>query len=122
MFYCVKEYLEHGILSVDNSAKLKRKQIKQQFGEDFLDYYDEIESDKWLSITDEWKGYLLRNELDKKEYSLKRFKKGLQITSEVFKNEYIDQKNRQNNNLKEFKIVKISNNLNKNVTDEEHLY
>lgn len=122
MFFCVKEYLEHGILSVDNSAKLKRKQIKQQFGEDFLDYYDEIESDKWMSISEEWKGYLLRNEIDKKDYSLKRFKKGLQIAGDVFGDDYMDQKNRQNNNLKEFKIIKKSNTKDEIGIDVVHLF
>jgi len=122
MFFCVKEYLEHGILSVDNSAKLKRKQIKQQFGEDFLDYYDEIESDKWMSISEEWKGYLLRNEIDKKDYSLKRFKKGLQIAGDVFGDDYMDQKNRQNNNLKEFKIIKKSNTNDEIGIDVVHLF
>jgi hypothetical protein len=122
MFFCVKEYLGHGILQVDNSEKLKRKQIKQQFGEDFLDYYDEIESGKWMSISDEWKGYLMRNEIDKKDYSLKRFKKGLQIASDVFSNDYIEQKNRQNNNIKEFKITKNNNNIGENVTDVTVLF
>jgi hypothetical protein len=122
MFFCVKEYLGHGILQVDNSEKLKRKQIKQQFGEDFLDYYDEIESGKWMSISDEWKGYLMRNEIDKKDYSLKRFKKGLQIASDVFSNDYIEQKNRQNNNIKEFKITKNNNNIGENVTNVTDLF
>ena len=122
IFFCVKEYLGHGILQVDNSEKLKRKQIKQQFGEDFLDYYDEIESRKWMSISDEWKGYLMRNEIDKKDYSLKRFKKGLQIASDVFSNDYIEQKNRQNNNIKEFKITKNNNNIGENVTDVTDLF
>jgi hypothetical protein len=122
MFYCVKEYMEIGIVQVDNSAKLKRKQIKQQFGEDFLDYYDEIESGRLVSITEEWKGFLMRNELDKKEYSLKRFKKGLVIASEVFQNEFIEEKNWQHNNIKMFKIIKNSNNIDKSLTDNEHLY
>jgi hypothetical protein len=122
MFYCVKEYMEIGIVQVDNSAKLKRKQIKQQFGEDFLDYYDEIESGRLVSITEEWKGFLMRNELDKKEYSLKRFKKGLVIASEVFQNEFIEEKNWQHNNIKMFKIIKNSNNIDKSLTDNEHFY
>jgi hypothetical protein len=122
MFFCVKEYMQHGILAVDNSAKLKRKQIKQQFGEDFLDYYDDIESGRWMSISDEWKGYLMRNEIDKKDYSLKRFKKGLQIASDVFSNDYIEQKNRQNNNIKEFKITKNNNNIGENVTNVTDLF
>ena len=122
MFYCVKEYMEIGIVPVDNSAKLKRKQIKQQFGEDFLDYYDDIESGKLVSITEEWKGFLMRNELDKKEYSLKRFKKGLVIASEVFQNEFMEEKNWQHNNIKMFKISKNNNNIGKSLTDKEDLF
>jgi Bifunctional DNA primase/polymerase, N-terminal len=122
MFYCVKEYMEIGIVQVDNSAKLKRKQIKQQFGEDFLDYYDDLESGNFKSITDEWKGFLMKYELDKKEYSLKRFKKGLVIASEVFENEFLEEKNWQHNNIKMFKINKKSNNIDKSLTDNEYLY
>jgi len=122
MFYCVKEYMEIGIVQVDNSAKLKRKQIKQQFGEDFLDYYDDLESSNFKSITDEWKGFLMKYELDKKEYSLKRFKKGLVIASEVFENEFFEEKNWQHNNIKMFKINKKSNNIDKSLTNNEHLY
>jgi len=122
MFYCVKEYMEIGIVQVDNSAKLKRKQIKQQFGEDFLDYYDDLESGNFKSITDEWKGFLMKYELDKKEYSLKRFKKGLVIASEVFENEFFEEKNWQHNNIKMFKINKKSNNIDKSLTDNEYLY
>ena len=105
MFYTVKIYLTTGIASMDNSIKLKRKQVKLQFTEDFLDYYDDIEHNIWHGITEEWKSYLAKYELDKKEYSLKRFKKGLQIASETLDIKYIDVKNRQNNNLKEFKLA-----------------
>jgi len=122
MFFCVKEYMQHGILAVDNSAKLKRKQIKQQFGEDFLDYYDEIELGRLMPITDEWKGYLMRNELDKKEYSLKRFKKGLVIASEVFGNDLIDEKNWQMGNIKMFKIIKKDNKIDNSLTDSTDLF
>jgi hypothetical protein len=122
MFYCVKEYMEIGIVQVDNSAKLKRKQIKQQFGEDFLDYYDDIETGNLKSITDEWKGFLMKYELDRKEYSLKRFKKGLVIASEVFENEFMEEKNWQHNNIKMFKINKNSNNIGSLLTNKDDLF
>ena len=112
MFYCVHRYMNDGILAVDNSEKLKRKQIKLQFGEDFLDYLDDLIESKLgveMSMSEEWKGYLLRYELDKKDYSLKRFKKALEISSKSLEIDYIDYKNRQNGNQKMFRINKIVN-------------
>ena len=108
MFYCVKLYLDKGVKTMHNSDKLKKKQIKQQFGEDFLEYLtDLIENQgEWKFMTDEWKNYLQRYELDKKEYSLKRFKKGLEIGTKIMEIDFIDRKNQQNNGLKEFKIGK----------------
>jgi hypothetical protein len=75
-----------------------------------------------MPITDEWKGYLMRNELDKKEYSLKRFKKGLVIASEVFENELIDEKNWQMGNIKMFKIIKKDNKIDDLLTDSTDLF
>lgn len=108
MLYCVKLYLEKGVKTINNSDKLKKKQIKQQFGEDFFEYMmDQIEQQgEWKFVTDEWKNYLQRYELDKKEYSLKRFKKGLEIGCKIMEIEFIDRKNQQNNGAKEFKIGK----------------
>jgi hypothetical protein len=128
MFYCVHRYMNDGILAVDNSEKLKRKQIKLQFGEDFLDYLDDLIESKLgveMSMSEEWKGYLLRYELDKKDYSLKRFKKALEISSKSLEIDYIDYKNRQNGNQKMFRINKIVNESVKiwpNVTDIDDKY
>jgi len=109
MFFCVSLYLQFGIKEVDNSDKLKRKQIKLQFGEEFLDYWDELMDDKlnnYRVITNEWKSFLDRNELDKKEYSLKRFKKGLEVSCKIIGIDFDFRANWQNNGVKEFKIVK----------------
>ena len=59
----------------------------------------------------EWQNFLKRYELDRKDYSLKRFKKGLQIGSSVMKIRYIDYKNRQNGNQKCFVIGENLNNI-----------
>ena len=125
MFYCVQQYLMDGIKKIDNSEKLLRKQLKQQFGEDFLDYFDNLienKNDTWLFITDEWKGFLASYELDKKDYSLKRFKKALEIGTTNFNIDYIDQKNHQNNGLKEFKITKKVNGWVPITTDSTDLF
>jgi hypothetical protein len=110
MFYCVKYYLQNGIKDVGNSDKMKNKKIKQQFGEEFLEYFLDLPGNVFKFISDEWKGFLEKYELDKKEYSLKRFKKALEIGSKIYEIEYIDRRNQQHNGLKEFCIKKNNDN------------
>jgi hypothetical protein len=111
LFYCVKMYMNQGVMAVDNSDKLRRKQVKMQFGEEMLDFLDDCDSGVWRVTSDEWKAFLLRNEFDKKEYSLKRFAKGIKIGSQILDYDYEEQKNRQNNNVKEYKIVRKVKNV-----------
>jgi hypothetical protein len=108
-----------------NSEKLNRKQIKLQFGEDFLDYLDTIIQDhfgQFLPMSEEWKNFLNRYELQARDYSLKRFVKGLKIGSEILKIDYIENKVRQDNNKKYFKIGKNNNNYTPIVTDVTDLF
>jgi hypothetical protein len=108
MFCCVKLYLEFGIKQVDNSVKLRRKQIKLSFGEEFLEYFDELldrKSSGFFQISDEWKSFLSKNEIEKKEYSMKRFRKGLEVASQILSINIEFSTNRQNNNTKVFKIL-----------------
>ncbi|CAB5218381.1 DNA primase/polymerase, bifunctional, N-terminal [uncultured Caudovirales phage] len=112
MFFCVSIYLQVGIKEVDNSDKLKRKQIKLQFGEEFLEYFDSLMGDpldNYRFIASEWKSFLEQNEIEKKEYSLKRFKKGLEMSCKIIGIDWDYRANWQNNGLKEFKIIKNSN-------------
>jgi hypothetical protein len=125
LFICVQYYFVNGIKPIMNSEKLNRKQIKLQFGEDFLDYLDTIIEDhlgQLLPMSDEWKNFLNRYELQAREYSLKRFIKALKIGSEIFKIDYKDLKVREDNNKKYFKIGKNNNNFNPIVTDSTDLF
>lgn len=122
MFYCVKFYLQNGIIDVANSDKMKNKKIKQQFGEEFLEYFLDLQGNVFKFITDEWKGFLETYELDKKEYSLKRFKKALEIASKIYEIEYIDQRNRQHNGLKEFCIKKNNDTYTPIVEEDYNLF
>jgi hypothetical protein len=61
-------------------------------------------------MNEEWKNFLNRYELQARDYSLKRFAKGLQIGSQILDLGYIGYKNRQDNNKKYFKIGKNNNN------------
>jgi len=125
LFKCVQYYFVNGIKPIMNSEKLNRKQIKLQFGEDFLDYLDTIIEDhlgQQLAINEEWKNFLNRYELQARDYSLKRFSKGLQIGSQILGIDYIGYKNRQDNNKKYFKIGKNNNNYQEIVTNVTDLF
>jgi len=107
MFFCVSIYLQVGIKEVDNSEKLRRKNIKLSFGEEFLEYFEDKlnnQSTFPYQLTEEWKGFMIKHELEKKDYSLKRFRKAIEISAGVFDLKINWSENRQNNNVKQFTI------------------
>ena len=105
MIECVQIYLEAGIPALDNSLTINRKNIKLNFTEDFLDYYDTIVQDKWFEFGAEYLNFLNINDLEKKDYSQIRFKKALQTATELFGLKIETKRNNQNNNKNEFKIL-----------------
>jgi hypothetical protein len=87
MFYCCRLYLQAGLLEVGASEKIKRKHINTHFTEDFLDYFDDLikhRSGQWNGISNEYQGFIDMNNIDKKDYSIKRFKKGLKVAIDIF--------------------------------------
>jgi hypothetical protein len=106
LFQCVGMYLDVGIKQVGNSDKMKRKHIKLAFGEEFLDYFDDLVSNPsgWLELTKEHTNFLVSNNFEKKDYSIKRFRKALQEASNVLQHNLTFQRNRQLNNVQQFKI------------------
>lgn len=109
MFYCVRVYLERGIAEMNNSEKLNRKQVKMQFGEEFLDHLDDLESGREYVMQTEWESFLKVNQMTVKDYSYKRYSKALKMGSQILKIGYMDYKSRQNGNLKHFRIDKSGN-------------
>ena len=71
-------------------------------------------------MSSEWNGFLKRFELERKDFSLKRFSKGLQVASDILQLKYEVIKNRQNNNLREFRIENGNRN-DEAVTDWESI-
>lgn len=106
MFLCEKKYLSDGLPSLEKSIKMKRKHIKLCFGEEFLDYFDQIlsQTERWRAFGEEYKHFLAQNDFDKKEYSQKRFKKALSESSGIYEIELVSRRNWSNNGLYEFKI------------------
>jgi hypothetical protein len=80
MFDCVQGYLEFGVLEVKSSDKIKRKQIRVQFGEEFLEYFLEVVEEEvgWIKLEQLYNDFMLMSGFDKKDYSAKRFNKGLE--------------------------------------------
>jgi len=111
MIECVQIYLESGIPQLDNSKTITRKNIKLNFGEDFLDYFDLIQKDIWLEFGSEYINFINTNDMEKKDYSQQRFKKGLQVASELSGLLMETRRNRQNNNKNEFKILSGSGSM-----------
>ena len=105
MIDSVQNYLLNGIPKIDNSQTINRKNIKLNFGEDFLDYFELIEFDKWLEFGNEYLNFLNTNDLEKKDYSQIKFKKALKVAADIFTLNLITRRNTQNNNKNEFKIL-----------------
>lgn len=63
---------------------LKKEQIKNSYGDEFLDFFEDIEKNQWLFFSETYTHFLKLNDFEKKEYSLKRFKSGLEAAADVF--------------------------------------
>lgn len=87
MFQCVKEYLKNGIYAKVNSVKLYRKHIRLNFTAEFLEWWDgfiETNIGQPIAAKTLYNEFLLANDMDKKEYSSKRFKRALTESCEKF--------------------------------------
>lgn len=108
MFTCVGIYLDSGILQVDNSEKMKRKHIKLAYGEEFLEWWDDFAANgraNWHQMTMEYTAFLKVNEYEKKDYSIKRFRKAINEAAGSMGMLFESRRNRQNMNATEFRVT-----------------
>jgi hypothetical protein len=109
MFFAVSMYLDAGIKETAASEKMKRKQIKLGFGEEFLEWFDHYSQNgcaAWKPFKELYNNFMVENDFDKKDYSQKRFKKGLDVAAEISGNEVQTRRNRVRNNQHENRMVK----------------
>jgi len=80
MFEAVQGYLEFGVLEVKSSDKIKRKQIRVQFGEEFLEFLMGVyeEQPGWIKLEQLYNDFMSMSGFEKKDYSVKRFTKGIE--------------------------------------------
>lgn len=88
MFACCQHYLKHGVGDQVVSETGKQKRIRSQFGEEFFSWWVEYTKDGGCVLRqffgDLYTSFLSGSELDAKEYSKKRFRKGLEVASKTF--------------------------------------
>lgn len=118
MFFAVSTYLENGIKEISASEKMKRKQIKLSFGEEFLEWFTDYSGNgcnSWKPFRELYNNFMLENDFDKKDYSQKRFKKAIEIGSETMNFLCETRKNRAAENRTEIRVLKNG----EKVTDTE---
>jgi hypothetical protein len=109
MFACVSMYLQGGIKKMETSHKLKRKHIKLSFGEEFLDWWEDYFAngcEEWKPFKELYNNFMIEAGFDKKEYSQKRFKRGLEVAAENYGTSTESRRNRSANNQHENRIKK----------------
>ena len=98
MFACVQQYLISGIPERFASINTKNKQIRNSYGEEFLSWWEDyIEDsiDKPKMFGDLYNQFLAMSELERREYSQKRFKKALEESASITGYYFISRRNKQ---------------------------
>lgn len=119
MFLCVRDYLREGIQYNENGEKLNRKHIRLNYSEEFLEWWDtttETIKPKFTPFKELYNDFLLLNDLDKKDFSQKRFKKAIEECCERFGYQLTCKRNGQSRIL-EYMIYK-----NAETIKEKHNY
>ena len=110
MFECVRDYLENGVMEMEKSDKLIRKQIKVQFGEEFLEYLVGVleEGDEnWISQEQLYNDFLAMAGFEKKDYSVKRFSKAVEESCTLMEISCTQKREKASQNRKVYKFSKI---------------
>jgi hypothetical protein len=119
LFFCLSIYLTHGVLEVVNSEKLRRKQIRLQWGDEFLEWYDHYSGNgcnEWKPFKELYNNFKIENDIETKDYSAKRFKKAIETSTELCGKRVQTKRNKAKNNQHEVRICE-----NDNMNDEKVL-
>ena len=105
MFMCVSGYLASGVAMVENSESLVRKQIKVQFGEEFLDFIMGLDKDGMvIKLEQLYNDFLGMSGFEKKEYSNKRFVKAIEESCTLLKIAYLNKREKASGGKKVYRF------------------
>ena len=121
MFNSIQGYLEFGIMLVESSEKLLRKQVKVQFGEEFLDYIQIMveEHSEWVKLETLYNDFLSMANFEKKDYSVKRFTKAIEDSCVLLKVEFLSKREKSSGGKKVFKFVQSEGKKSENFMQSE---
>jgi hypothetical protein len=110
MFDSIQGYLKHGIMVVESSNKILRKQVKVQFGEEFLDFIEVAteENIEWIKLEQLYNDFLSMANFEKKDYSVKRFTKAIEDSCVLLKVEFLSKREKSSGGKKVFKFMQKS--------------
>lgn len=109
LFACVQLYLRDGLKVRESSQAGKIKQVKVQFGDEFYNWFMEYlqnNPEHTRFFNELYANFISANDMEKKDYSAKRFKKALQDSARLFGMEMKSKPNRQAGNKVEVWTVK----------------
>jgi hypothetical protein len=101
----VQIYLQQGISESYQSETLKTKQIKINFGEDFLFHMQNMNKGQWVEFGLEYDNFLKVNDIEKRDYSKRKFKAGIVQFADIFNMKLEERRNRENMNKSEIKCT-----------------
>ncbi len=112
MFLAVQSFLENGIKVVENSEKIRRKQIRLQWGEEFFEWFSDFTDTAHPNfgrpqmLSSLYKDFVNDNGFSEKEYSLKRFKAAIVSGAEILNLRCEIRKNRQSGGGREVIVTR----------------
>ena len=108
MFACVQRYLVIGIPDRLASMNSKNKQIKNSYGEEFLNWWEDYVEEnigKTRMFGELYNQFLAISELERRDYSQKRFKKALEDSACIIGYQLVSRKNKQSGGKIEVKLM-----------------
>lgn len=101
----VQNYLMDGVVQNTSSVSIKRKEVINRFGKEFLEFWDDIAKPSgWIVLNDMYAAFLLQNDMEKKDYSSRRFSSALDHSAKLFRYKIEVKKNSQNGGKRDVKI------------------
>lgn len=86
MMHCVAQYLKNGIQPIDSTITIQRKDIRNRFTKEFLQFWDESinKTGQEMFVSDLYNNFLEASGNSIKDYSMKRFKAAVEFAVTLF--------------------------------------
>lgn len=107
MFLCVQQYFVNSILRVEMTDKIKKKNIKLKYGEEFLFWWEgylENGCKDFQAATELYSKFLAVNNLERRDYTQTKFGRGMQEAAQSVSGNCVKWRNKLLGNRVEVKL------------------